>query len=85
VRARKIQYDPGAGCVLGRLCFEFLLDSREGAEELVGYVSEDGGAARGDAVLGEMDEERGKEVIDLRGGFEGGRVRGKNGAEAGIG
>lgn len=80
----KIQHDGGAGCVFGRLCLEFLLDGREGAEELVGDVSQDGGAARGDAVLREMDEERGEEVIDLRGGFEGGGVCGKNGAEAVI-
>ena len=84
VRARKIQYDPGAGCVFGRLGFEFFLDGREGAEELVGDVGQNGGAARRDAVLREMDEERGEEVIDLRGGFEGGGVGGQSGDEAVI-
>ena len=69
VRTGKIQDDGGAGCVFGGLRLPFLLDGREGAEELVGDVGQDGGAARGDAVLREMDEERGEEVIDLRGGI----------------
>ena len=43
----------------------FLLgDGGEGAEELVGDVGEDGGAAGGDFVLREEEELAGEEVVD---------------------
>ena len=45
-------------------------DGGEGAEELVGDVGEDGGAARGDFVLREEEEQAGEEVVDLSGGGE---------------
>jgi hypothetical protein len=39
-------------------------------EELVGDVSEDGGATRGDAILHDEDQELGKELVDLLGGLQ---------------
>jgi hypothetical protein len=40
-----------AFCLLG-----FLVDGVDGAEELVGEVAEDGGAARGDFILREEEQ-----------------------------
>src|SRR6266446_1121247 len=49
---------------------ELALDGDEGMEELVGDVGEDCGAAWGDAVLHDEDQELGQELIDLIGGLE---------------
>jgi len=48
----------------------FLLDGGEGAEEEVAGIGHDGGAARGDAVLGLKKKEAGKEIVDGDGGTE---------------
>ena len=53
-----------AFCLLG-----FLVDGVDGAEELVGEVAEDGGAARGDFILREEQEEPGEEVVEGLRGF----------------
>ena len=45
-------------------------DGGEGTEELVGDVGEDGGAAGGDFVLREEEEQAREEVVDLCGGGE---------------
>src|SRR5689334_21894119 len=45
-------------------------DGWKGAEELVGDVGEYGGAAGGDFVLGEEEEQAREEVVDLGGGRE---------------
>jgi len=60
---------------LGGLVFvgrrvELAVDCGEGAEELIGDVGEDGGAARGDFLLGEKEEKAGEEVVDGDGGTE---------------
>ena len=52
-----------AFCLLG-----FLVDGVDSAEELVGDVAEDGGAARGDFILREEQQETGEEVVE---GFRG--------------
>ena len=49
---------------------EFVVDGGEGAEFEAGDISEDGGAAGGDAVLDEEAGEFGEEVVDLGGGAE---------------
>src|SRR6266849_4707773 len=76
----------GAGHVeddLGGLGVFLLGDGGEGAEELVGDVGEDGGAAGGDFVLREEEEQAGEEVIDLGGGGEVVEVGGKGGGDFG--
>jgi hypothetical protein len=47
--------------LLGRL---HALDGGESAEELIGDIGENGGAASGDAVLSLEDDEPGEEVVD---------------------
>ena len=59
----------------------FFGDGGEGAEELVGDVGEDGGAAGGDFVLREEEEQAGEEVVDLRGGGEVVEVDGEGGGD----
>jgi hypothetical protein len=49
---------------------EFAVHHGESAEELVGEVGEDGGAAGGDASFGEEDEDAGEGVVDVGGGVE---------------
>lgn len=57
-----------------------MVDGGEGAEEQVAGVSHDGGAARGDAALGLVEQEAGEEVVDGDGGLE---VRETGGEEGG--
>jgi hypothetical protein len=52
------------------LTIDFALDGNQGVEELVGYVSENGGATRGNAILHDKDQEFGKELVDLLGGLQ---------------
>jgi len=63
----------------------FLLDGGEGAEEELIDVGEDGGAARGDAVLREEDHEFGEEVMNLGGGVELGEQAGESGGKVALG
>ena len=49
-------------------------DGAVGVWELVGDVGRDGGAARGDAALGEEDKEPGEELVDVDGGVELGKL-----------
>jgi len=53
-----------AFCLLG-----FLVDGVDGAQELVGNVAEDSGAAGGDFILREEQEETGEEVVEGLRGF----------------
>jgi len=55
---------------LDGLAIDFALDSYERVKELVGDVGQDGGTARGDAVLDDQDEELGEELVDLVCGLE---------------
>ena len=55
---------------LDGLAIDLAPDGRERVKELVGDVRQDGGAARGDAVLHDQDQELGKELVDLVGGLE---------------
>ncbi|HEV1993967.1 MAG TPA: hypothetical protein VGR03_06535 [Candidatus Acidoferrum sp.] len=52
----------------------FVVDGGEGAEEQVAGVGHDGGAARGDAVVGFEKEEPRKKTVDVRGGGEFGEL-----------
>jgi len=54
----------------GVLGVGLLLDSGEGAEELIGDVSHDGGALGGDAVLGKKAEKFCQKALNLRSGLE---------------
>src|SRR5882762_2840325 len=67
----------------GVLAIFFFGDGGEGAEELVGDVGEDGGAAGGDFVLGEEEEQAGEEIVDLGGGGEIVEVDGEGGRDFG--
>jgi hypothetical protein len=76
----------GAGHVeddLGRLGVFLFGDGGEGAEELVGDVGEDGGAAGGNFVLGEEEEKAGEEIVDLGGGGKVVEVGGEGGSNFG--
>jgi len=61
----------------------FFLHGGEGAEELVGDVGEDGGAAGADAVLGEKEQQAGEEVVDGGSGGEFGETVGEGVGEIG--
>jgi len=58
-------------------------DGGEGAEELVGNVGEDGGAASGNFVLREEEEQAREEIVDLGGGGEVVEVDGEGGGDFG--
>lgn len=61
----------------------FVLDITEGVEQKVADVSEDGGVAGRDAVLGKGGEEFAEDEVDVGGGQEvAGERSGKLGAEA---
>ncbi len=62
---------------------EFLFDGGEGAEKQAVDVGEDGGASRGDAVLGEQEEELGEDLVDVRGGQEADELAHQVGGEVG--
>jgi hypothetical protein len=47
--------------------FVFALDGAVRVEELIGDVGHDGGAAWGDAALGDQDEEAGEKLVDREG------------------
>jgi hypothetical protein len=64
---------------------EFVVDGGEGAEFEAGDISEDGGAAGGDAVLDEEAGEFGEEVVDLGGGAEVGGLVAEGCGEIGVG
>src|SRR5260370_38876135 len=73
---------------LGRLVgiffgIEFAVDGGEGAEELIGDVSEDGGTTGRDFVFGEEKEKAGEEVVDGDGGAEFLEVGGEEGGSVG--
>jgi hypothetical protein len=68
LRAREIEED-WLGLVVQFLFF--LLDDTVGMKELVGDVSENGGAAGPDAAFGRLDEEAGKEIAQV---FRGGEM-----------
>ena len=72
---------------LGGVGGDFVLDvpGAVGVEDEVTGVSHDGGAARGDAVLGEKEEEPGEELVDFGGGIELGEIAEEFGGEGGIG
>jgi hypothetical protein len=71
-RARSIHDDLNDLLADGRV--ELVVDVRERLEEQVAGVSDDGGAARGDAVAGDQEEKVGENVIDVQGGFEFGEL-----------
>jgi len=54
---------------------DFVLDFRDGLEKELAEVSEDGGVASGETVLGDSGEELAEDVVDVDGGevFAGGR------------
>jgi hypothetical protein len=59
----------------------FAVEGALGVEELIGNVGHDGGAARGDAALGDEDQEAGKELVDGEGGIKFGEFGEKVGGE----
>jgi hypothetical protein len=56
-----------------------------GAEDLVGDVGQDGGAAGRDAIFGEKEEQAGEEFVDGAGGGEFFEAAGEGGGEIGFG
>jgi len=68
LRARQVE-DDFLGLVVEFLFF--LLDDAVGMQELVGDVSENGGASGRDAAFGRLDEEVGKEFAEV---FRGGEM-----------
>jgi len=67
-RARPVgEIEPGGPIVFG---MQFVFDGGEGAEEQVGGIGHNGGAARGDSVTGLEFVEFAKGAIDGDGGAE---------------
>src|SRR5713226_7288465 len=52
------------------LLIDFAVDGAVGVQELVGDVSQNGGATRGDAAFGHLDEEPGEKLPDVGAGGE---------------
>jgi len=84
---------PAAGevaALVGEFPLVLELDGGECAEEEIAGVDQDGGAARGDAVLRDEGEEFGDEFVDIGGGGEffeaGGELGGEvdDGADGGL-
>jgi hypothetical protein len=73
--------------LLGSVGGDFVLDidGMQAAEEKVAGVGHDGAAARGEAVLGEEEQEAGEELVDFGGGLELGEITEEFGGEGGIG
>ena len=69
--------------VVNGFLLNFECDGGEGAEKQLADVGEDGGAPRGDAVLGEEEEEIGEELVDVRGGVESSELADEVGGEVG--
>jgi hypothetical protein len=81
-RAGKIPNDGGrAGCGVR---VELLFDGRKGTEEEVADIGEDGGAAGGDAVVGQIAVEVAEGFVDAGGGLEAVGLAGEDGGEAGV-
>jgi len=78
IRARGIEdeLNRGVGIFFG---IELAVDYRKGAEELVGDVGKDGGAAGRNFVFGEEKKKAGEEVVDGEGGAEFFEVGGEGG------
>jgi hypothetical protein len=69
--------------LLGVRRMEFTVDDGEGAEEQIGGVSHDCGAARGNAAFGLVEQQAGEEVVNGDGGLELGETLGQEGREVG--
>jgi hypothetical protein len=67
----------------GFVAIFLLIDGGESAEELVGDVGEDGGAAGGDFVLSEEEKQAGEKIVDLDRGAEVVEVSGEGGGDFG--
>ena len=67
----------------GRLFGLHALDGGESAEELIGDIGENGGTARGDAVLSLENDELGEEVVDAVEAVELFRILNEFGSEVG--
>ena len=81
-RAREIEDH-----LLGGVGGDFVLDVNgvKGAEEEVAGIGHDGASARGEAVLGEEEQEPGEELVHFAGGLELGQVAEEFRGEGGIG
>jgi hypothetical protein len=69
--------------LLGVRRMEFAVDDGEGAEEQIGGVSHDCGAARGNPAFGLMEQQAGEEVVNGDGGLELGETLGQKSGEVG--
>ena len=70
--------------LIGGLRVHFVLDSGESTEKEISDVGEDGGAAGGNAVLGEQAEEIREDLVDVRSGVELRELTDENGGEVGL-
>jgi hypothetical protein len=73
--------------LLGGVGGDFVLDvpGAVGVQEEVAGVSHDGGASRGDAVLGEEEQQAGEELVHRGGGVELGEIAEKFGGQGRVG
>ena len=72
----------GFGVFCSLFCSFFLLaDGGEGAKQYLAEVGQDGGAARGDAVLNQEDGDLGEEGVNAGGGLESGEQAEEGGGE----
>jgi len=81
--AGNIHHNDGTGGVRGGFRIALLLDGRERAEKELADIGEDGGAARGDAVLGQEQVELAKGMMDAGGSAEVVGMAGEHGGEVG--
>jgi len=65
-----IGFGPTGPIYFNGLTIDFALGGNQGVEELVGNVSENGGATSGNAILHDKYQEFGKELVDLLGGLQ---------------
>jgi len=78
IRARAV-HDDSDGFV--GMALVVVINGAVGVQELVGDVGQDGGAARGDMALGDLDEEIGEEFVDGDGRLEVGEFADELGGE----
>jgi len=82
-RPGEIQNNLRGGAVWPAAGIALVLDGREGAEHEVADVGQDGGAAGGDLVVGEVAVQLAEGVMDAGGGLKPFRLAGEGGGEAG--
>ena len=86
VRAEEIDQEGGLVVIMfggGVMEVVFAVDGGEGTEEEVASIGHDGGAAGRDGVVSLLEEQAGKEVVDVGSGLKFSEITEKGGCESG--